>query len=143
MFFGTRIIWSIAVGSLWIATGACLLQLCWDRESRLIAESIKQGNTLFVFCLLVDYCLCVGHLVGSCCDCHTVFIVLLIVVLSISLYYLIAYFLQLFHLVEDEVLFGECNFLPGSLLFVIMVLSVFVYCLCIFMLQFDRWVGDG
>ena len=77
---------------------------------RLTAESIKQGNTLFVFCLLVDYCLCVGHFVGSCCDCHTVFIVLLlIVVLSISLYYLSAY-LQLFHLVEDEVLFGKCNF---------------------------------
>ena len=52
-------------------TGACPLELCWDRESRLIAESIEQGNTLFVFCLLVDYCLCVGHFVGSCCGCHT------------------------------------------------------------------------
>ena len=47
MFFGTRIIWSIAVGSLWIATGACPLELWWDQVLRLTAESIKQGNTLF------------------------------------------------------------------------------------------------
>ena len=92
---------------------------------------------------MVDYCLCVGHFVGSYCDCHMVFIVLLlIVVLSISLYYLSAYFLQLFHLVEDEILFGEYNFCTwkfvvcyyGTVSFSIL----FVY----FMLQFDRRVGD-
>ena len=93
---------------------------------RLTAESIKQGNTLCVLWIIV----CVWVTLLAVVVTHTVFIVLLlIVVLSISLYYLSAY-LQLFHLVEDEVLFGECNFCTWK--FVVCYYSIISFS-CVFL----------